>query len=95
MAAFLGSLAGGCSTTEGRCEDYCEVSANCAAVPARDCQARCESQIDDAGESCQEAFDDLTDCLSEEGLECSKVESKCTGDLLEVVSDCRGQFDVY
>lgn len=89
VAAFLGALAGGCSTTEGRCEDVCEWWDNCVSTPAGSCVSNCEADYDDAGDSCQEAFDEVADCLSEDDLACN---NSCDGEAAKFATDCFGQF---
>jgi hypothetical protein len=88
-AAFLGMLAGGCSTTAGRCEDACEWGDKCAGDPASSCADNCESDYDDAGDKCQDSFDSFADCLSDNDLACSDA---CNSDFLKWALDCRGQF---
>jgi len=89
VAAFLGALAGGCSSTEGRCEDVCEWGDNCLGDPDRNCESNCEADYDDASDSCQDAFDELADCLSDNDLSCNDA---CDGDFAKFATDCIGQF---
>jgi hypothetical protein len=89
IAAFLGALAGGCSTTEGRCEDVCEWTDNCLGDAPSNCVSNCEGDYDDAGDPCQEAFDDLADCLSDNDLACNDA---CDGEFAKYATECIGQF---
>jgi hypothetical protein len=89
VAVFLGVLAGGCSSTEGRCEDFCEWSDKCFGDPRSSCESNCEADYDDAGDSCQEAFDDFADCLSDNDLSCN---DNCDGDFAKFATECIGHF---
>ena len=89
LAALLGSLAGGCSTTAGRCEDVCEWGDKCAGDPASSCESNCESDYDDASDKCQDSFDEWADCLSDEDLECN---DNCNSAAVKWALDCQGQF---
>lgn len=90
VAVFLGSLAGGCSTTEGRCEDVCEYIDKCGLDPATNCADSCESDYDGASDKCQDAFDAWADCISEHDVECTDA---CDSDAVKWALDCEGQFD--
>src|SRR5687767_533110 len=94
VAAFAALTTAGCSTTEGRCEDVCQYLDDCAALdPASNCASDCESNYDDASDSCQEAFDEYADCVSDNDLECEAVSADCDGSGAKFLTDCSGQFD--
>lgn len=86
--ALLGLVAAGCSTTAGRCEDWCKWADDCGTDPASNCESECESKYDDASDGCQDAFDELADCLSENDLSCSKVQNSCDGSFAKYLVEC-------
>lgn len=88
MAAFLGSLAGGCASTAGRCEDLCTWLDDCGTDPQSNCQDECEAEYDDSSDACQDAFDEFTDCLGENDLSCTKVDSACDGSASKFIVEC-------
>jgi hypothetical protein len=93
IAAFAALTTAGCSTTEGRCEDVCEYTDNCGLDPEPNCVSSCESKHDDASDSCQEAFDEYADCISDNDLECDAVAADCDGAFAKFFTDCAGQLD--
>jgi hypothetical protein len=82
----------GCTSTESRCETLCKWANQCGDI-AVDCSNdaeidECVEEYDDLDADCQDAFDDLVDCVDEENLTCSAVEEHCLGEAGEYVEQC-------
>jgi hypothetical protein len=95
LCLSLGFL--GCTSTESRCETLCEFSKKCPTGGASlDCSEagidKCVDDYDAQSERCQDALDELADCIDEEDQSCSGVQSQCEGEATEVFAHCRRAF---
>ena len=89
VVVALATSALGCTSTKSRCESLCDWLKKCSSTDVTCSDSELDECVDDykdQKDSCQDAFDDLADCVDDNS--CDGVQKECVGEATEYLSKC-------